>query len=102
MKKIINGKKYDTETATEIATTGSGGSRRDFYWWEETLYKKKNGEYFLVGEGGPASQYAVIVGTNEWSGDTQLIPFTLEEAKKWAEDAMDGDAYEAEFGEVEE
>ena len=31
-----------------------------------------------------------------------IIPYTLGEAQKWAMEHMDGDAYEAEFGEVDE
>ena len=32
----------------------------------------------------------------------ELIPFSKEEAKEWVMMHMDGDAYEAEFGEVDE
>lgn len=103
MKKIINGKKYDTETATKIGFACGGGlSFRDFEYWEETLYKKKTGEYFLFGEGGPASKYSVSIGSNSWSGGERFIPMTREEAAKWAEEALDVDAYEEEFGEVPE
>lgn len=35
-------------------------------------------------------------------GGEDIIPFTLYQAKCWAMEHMDGDAYEAEFGEVEE
>ena len=102
MKKIINGRKYNTETAKAIATTGYEGSCRDFQWWEETLYQKKTGEYFLAGEGGPASKYCVSTGMNEWTGGSRITPLTEAEAKRWAEEALDVDTYEAVFGEVEE
>lgn len=51
MKQIINGKMYNTETATEIATRSNGCTGWEYL--EETLYRKKNGEFFLCGSGGP-------------------------------------------------
>ena len=62
MKQIINGKKYDTDTAKEIAHYCAPGSVQDFSYFEETLYRKKTGEYFLYGKGGPASRYSRSCG----------------------------------------
>ena len=45
MKKIINGRKYDTETAKEIGYWSNGYPCSDFNHCEETLYLKKTGEY---------------------------------------------------------
>ena len=56
MKKIINYKKYDTETATEIGAW-SQGIAGTFEYVHESLFRKNNGEYFLHGEGGAASKY---------------------------------------------
>lgn len=100
MKKIINGKKYDTDTAKEVGSDSNGGSRLDF--WEETLYQKRTGEFFLFGEGGPASRYSKSCGNNNWSGGEQIIPLSWDAAKEWAEEHMDADAYESVFGEVTE
>lgn len=102
MKKIINGKKYDTETAKAVAYDRNGYSYRDFKWWEETLYQKKTGEFFLHGQGGAMSKYAKSCGQNSWCGGSEIIPMTLDEASKWAEEHIDGDVYENIFGEVEE
>lgn len=52
MKKIINGKKYDTETAGLICEHDNGRSWTDFYFYKECLYKKKTGEFFIHEEGG--------------------------------------------------
>lgn len=41
MKKIINGKMYNTETATEIEHYNNGMPYSDFTYFEESLYKKK-------------------------------------------------------------
>lgn len=101
MKKIINGKVYETEKATKIGEYDNGGGWRDFNHIEETLYRKRTGEYFLHGEGGPMTQYARRDGSG-WTGSATIIPYSYEDARKWAEKNMDADAYEAEFGEVTE
>lgn len=102
MKKIINGKRYDTDTAKECGTAYSKLGRRDFGYWEETLYQKRTGEFFLYGEGGPASRYAVSVGQNSWSGGEKIIPLSVENSMKWAEEHLEADEYERIFGEVTE
>lgn len=102
MKKIINGKKYDTETAKAVGEWSNAGSWRDFSHMEETLYRKKTGEFFLFGEGGPATKYAVSAGQNSWTGGEKIIPLTYENARQWAEEHLDADEYEAVFGEVVE
>lgn len=99
MKKIINGKKYDTETARKVGEY-THGYPRDFSYYCEELYCKKTGEYFLYGEGGPSSPYSHAVSCNEWSGGSKIIPSTYDEARTWAEKHLDADEYEAEFGEV--
>ena len=102
MKKIINGKNYDTETATEIATQTNGVSYSDFRYVIEILYQKKTGEYFLYGEGGPLTKYAESAGDNSWRGGKVITPFSEKEAKIWCEMNLDVDEYEEIFGEVEE
>lgn len=102
MKKIINGRKYDTETAKEMAWDEYNGSCSDFQWWQETLYQKRTGEFFLFGRGGAMSKYAESCGQNSWSGGSDILPLTLDEAKEWVEEHVDADTYEKIFGEVEE
>lgn len=102
MKKIIDGKLYDTATAKEIASMSHGEGPRDFRYYEETLYKKRTGEYFLYGEGGPMTHYAVSRGQNSWSGGEKIIPLDYAAAQKWGEENMDADDYQTEFGPVSE
>lgn len=101
MKKIINGKRYDTETA-QLIGSASYSNRTDFHFWSEELYRKKTGEFFLYCEGGPASKYGRQIEQNTWSGGEQIIPITLAEAQKWAEKYLDADKYEEVFGRIEE
>lgn len=84
MNKIINGKKYDTDTATEIAYQYHNGDCR-------TLYCNKNGEYFLHYEN------QVYGGVEE-----SIRPITIGEAKTFAEDNLTGEEYEDVFGKVGE
>lgn len=102
MKKIINGKKYDTETATKIGVWSNGLSFSDFKHCSESIYRKKTGEFFLHGEGGPMSAYSKSCGENSWSGGEQIVPLTEDEAKKWVENHLGADEYEEIFGKVEE
>ena len=101
MKKIINGRRYDTDTARELASD-SYSNYTDFNYWEETLYRKNTGEYFLHGKGGANTQYAVAVDTNSWRGGERIMPLTIREAQEWAEKHLDGNEYEKIFGTVEE
>lgn len=102
MKKIIAGKKYDTDTAECLGSDSYGGGCRDFHYWKEELYRKRTGEFFLYGEGGPMSRYAETIGANEWSGGSRIMPMTWDEARKWAEEHLSADDYEGIFGEVAE
>lgn len=97
MRKVIKGKLYDTETARPV-TDWSQGFVSDFGYVSETLYRKRTGEYFLHGEGGPMSKYAQSCGQNQWIGGESIVPLTYDEAKAWTESHADADIYEAEFG----
>ncbi len=102
MKKVLNGKVYDTDSARKMAFWSNGLGYNDFKHCEETLYLKKTGEFFLYGAGGPMSRYTVSKGDNTWSGGEMIIPLSLEAAQKWAEEHLDGDEYEEIFGVVED
>lgn len=101
MKKIINGKVYDTETAHSICSWDNG-VYEGFDSIEETLYRKRTGEFFILGVGGARTKYATASDDNHWSGGSKIIPLTWEAAREWAEDHLDADGYEAIFGPVDE
>lgn len=101
MVKIINKKKYNTETADLLAEWSDSFGWNDFRSVRERLYRKRTGEYFLYGDGGPMTRFAKTCG-NERTGGEDIIPFTEDEARSWCEEHFDGDTYESIFGEVEE
>lgn len=96
MKKIIGGKRYNTETAEEIASFGNGLGTRDFRNYDETLYKTKNGNWFLAGEGGPMTKYAEPCG-DMMCGGSDIIPLGPDEALAWLESHNEADAIDTHF-----
>lgn len=84
MRKIINGKRYDTETAQVVAKWCNGLSTTDFHRVDETLYRTKRGNWFIHGEGGAASRYSEPCGDMNGPGEN-IVPLTPEEALKWME-----------------
>lgn len=92
MKRIIQNRVYDTETAKLMGTYDSGYGVRDFNYYEESLYQKRTGEFFLYGWGGGLSPYARAVGDSLGSGES-IKPFSYEEARAWAEEHLEADEY---------
>ena len=101
MKKIINNKMYNTETATEVASYDNGCYLGDFRHFREELYRKRTGEFFLYGSGGAMSKYSKPCGSGRSGGD-QIIPMSESKAKRWVMEHCDADTYIKLFGEVEE
>ena len=84
MKKIIEWKRYDTETATAVASWWNGCGSNDFNHCREILYLTPNKAWFLHGEGGPLSRYAEAVeGGRCRSAGSDIIPLTEADAAAW-------------------
>lgn len=96
-KAIINGKRYDTKTAIEIASRWNGLDTRDFRYISEALYKTPRGEYFLTGEGGCHTEYVVKEGNASYGGE-RIITMNPSEARAWLERYKKFDELEAHFG----
>jgi hypothetical protein len=101
MKKIINKALYNTETARLVGRYDNGANGGDFTRVDEDLYQTKSGKYFLHGDGGPMTTYAVHQG-NSTSGGSEIIPMTVAEAQEWAEEKLTADEFQREFGPVDE
>lgn len=102
MNKIINNKKYDTETTKMVGSYDNGEEYLGHLYVEEKLYQKKTGEFFLYGWGGALTEYREKCGSNTWTESSRIVPYSIDEAKEWAMEHMDGDEYEEVFGPVEE
>lgn len=101
MKKIINGKLYNTDTAKRLGEWVNDITD-NLNWVSETLYQKQRGEFFLHGEGGPRSKYAESIGQGSWSSGEKIIPLSYDAAQAWAEEHLDADTYQAFFGQIED
>ena len=99
MKAVIDGKKYDTEIAEQIAEDGYSYSG-DFRYWYEVLYRTKKGNFFVAGEGGALTKYAVPVGNNSTSGSERITPLTRQEAFEWCERHGATEAIETHFSDL--
>lgn len=102
MKAVIDGKLYNTQTATMLSAYSNGLGDRDFTHLSEELYRTKNGSYFLAGDGGPQTKYAESCGNNSVCGGEKITPLTEQEAREWMEAHADADDYVAAFGEPPE
>lgn len=83
MKKIIDGKRFDTDTAEFIDSYSFG--RGTFQYFSEDLYRTVKGAWFLAGEGGARSKYAVALSHSEWRGGEGITPLSEDEALAWCE-----------------
>ena len=102
MRKIINNKSYDTETAEKLGNWYNGMSWNDWNVCSETLYRKRNGEFFLLGEGGANTRYAQQCRPDGWTSGWEIMPLTYQAAQQWAEEHLKPEEYEAIFGEIPE
>ena len=82
MKRVIKGKRYDTDKATLVGEHVAGEPGQPEYK-RERLYKKRGGEYFVRVQ-GPYTLDA-------------LIPLSVKEAGNWVMDNKGRAAYMEEF-----
>ena len=99
MKKIVNGKSYNTETATEVCDIGNGLSTSDFRWDNSTLYFTKKGQFFIAGFGGASSRWARKHSNMRIEG-SGIKPITKAEALSLAEEHAPTGVIEEFFGDM--
>lgn len=87
MKRVIEGKVYNTDTARQICQVRCSCYPGDFHYEETWLYRSPRGVYFLAGSGGPMTRWARPEGSNSWSGGSGLHLIGKDEAISIAEDA---------------
>lgn len=97
MRKVIDGKVYDTEKATMLAEYSNGRFRNDFSYVNEELYVTAKGNYFLYGEGGPMTKYAVSCGSNSWGGSSDIFALSEKGAYNWLVENGETEAIEKYF-----
>jgi len=84
MKRIINGKVYNTETAEKIAAWDNDLFVNDFGYMSEALYITRKGNYFIHGKGGATSKYAKHAYGGRMAGES-IAAITEKDALEWCE-----------------
>ena len=84
MEKVINGKIYNTETATRIGQWDNGSPISDFDYCDEELYITAKGAYFLACEGGALSIYARATQNGQTRGEAMNL-LSERDALNWCE-----------------
>ena len=104
MKQIINGKRYDTEKAENIANAANGCNRDDFNYFDEDLYITKSGQFFLAGQGHAKTKYASKSYDGMRGIGEGIFPLSAAEAQRWLEDNRHTDVLEkySQYFEIEE
>lgn len=97
VKRIIDGKLYDTKQATLIAESRYEGASDDEHY-KEALYRNDYGVLFLAAEGGVESFYAALLQDGKPTRGTDVIPVTATEALRWLEDHDHLEEIETLFG----
>ncbi len=86
MRRSVDGKVYDTATATEICdiSRGHGG---DFEHVNAELYVTKKGAFFIAGWGGASTRFAKPTPDgNGRVGSNAIIPLSEREALEYCEE----------------
>ena len=88
MKRIIDGKLYETSKANRVCDVSSSSHNYgDFGWHETVLYRTAKGNFFVAGEGGPRSMWAELTGQNSWSSGKGIRAIGEDEARGYMEAA---------------
>ena len=96
MKKIIEGKTYNTETATQLGSYWNGLSDYDFHHVSEWLHVTKKGAYFLRGIGGAATGWSEACGDSR-TGGSDIRVMSEHEALDWMSRHCDAEDTEKQF-----
>ncbi len=92
MKKVIDGKVYNTEKAEELANWNNGVPFEGFLFSSEILYKSNKGQYFLACQGGHGTFY---------KGEEEIKLIDESEVKSWLEKTNNHQVYIDLFDPVE-
>ena len=84
ISRVIGGKLYDTETATEVMRIPCHVYGDDFRWEDTRVFISPNGQWFLAGEGNGSSRWGVKTANGYVPGDG-LVLLTEDEVKQLLE-----------------
>ena len=91
MIRVIDGKRYNTETAEQVVYWDNGHYAGDFKLRQKTLYRTAKGNWFIHHVGGALTDMAVTVGSNGYGGSSDIEPLTDQDAFAFLESRSDQD-----------
>lgn len=101
MKKIINGKVYDTEKAQLIAEAHHDNIKdADGKSLKQWFYRKKTGEFFVQVDGAAIELQNIF--QHDYKPNAGIYPLTYEQAQRWAERELTAEKWEEIFGDPED
>ena len=92
MKRIKNGRMYDTDDATLVGSYVETNEKESASFTEQ-LYVKRNGEFFLCVHGGANTIYANVLSVTQRFDGGGIIPIGPMEAYRWVEMYLCGEEY---------
>ena len=74
MIRVIDGLRYNTETAQQVYDYSNGRMTSDFGYRSKTLYRTSKGAWFIHHVGGALTDMSVSVGNNGRGGSADIEP----------------------------
>ena len=106
MKRVINGKVYDTDKAELIATVDHKnikyGFSNDAPHETQSFYRKKTGEFFVYAPHGSLMARNIFQHDYDRYASGGFFPLTYQQAQKWAEHELSAEKWEEIFGDPED
>lgn len=85
MVRVIDGKRYDTDKATEVATWTNGFDKTAFKYQEKTLYRTSRGNWFVSYDSGPIFDSIFHAAKNLHFEHSNIEPMDADTARKLLE-----------------
>ena len=103
MRRIIDGKVYDTKRAEELCNISPDGFSRNDLGWEDThLYVTEKDTFFLAGKGGPLTRWTILEGHSVHRSGKGMIVLGRDEARRLVEQHCNRKTFVCLFGEAKE
>lgn len=80
MRKMIDGKRYDTDQAELVYEWCNGHYESDFNYRSKALYRTASGAWFLRHEGGALTDMARRCGSNSYCGGDAIEAISDDDA----------------------
>ena len=100
MKEVVNGVRYDTDKALYLGEVYHGEPGGLDYWEAGLYVTPRSRRFFLAGEGGPMTAWAMPIPGGGVSGSWGIIPISRQEALELAEEFLDPETVEEFFGDM--